>query len=740
MWLPGSLPGDLKSHEKKRLSDHLQNVAETAKHLAQAHGIDVDEKALEAIGWTHDLGKVHPKFQAYLDGAPQGINHSLPSSYFTLSMTKDILAAEAVRRHHSGLQDVNQVRNFWTSDRQDFQVINNEMKKLVPNWPMQFTQEGWYDFVDFLNLDWEVSAKDWLRLRALYSLFIAADRMDAVGVQKVAFSNLPEFHLPNFPKDGEMNIWRTKVRKMCLGNLPDKILPGVYTLTLPTGAGKTVTGLQIAKEMATRTGATSIIYALPFIAIVEQNAKVAREVFQAHVQEDHSGVGSADEESNELSQNPWGRMSSYFRYWTEPVVVTTLVAFWRALFEARANATMNFHRLSGAVVILDEPQSISPELWEGFGKTMAYLAEHWGTTFLLMTATQPLIGQGRELAQGIEPFPKSRHTYEFLDQKFELQQLPQVLREHLPFCEGSGMMVLNTKKSAYELWDLLQNPKKDGHLEGSVLFLSRSMAPIHRRRILTALKGLQRRGRKHYLVATQVVEAGVDLSFDWVYRDVGPLDSIIQAAGRCNRHFDHTKPPGSVLVAELVNTQGRAFHSFVYSQILTNGAKEVLSKYKAFTEQEVSVLIDEYYRVIMDGLRPKDCFELINNGEWGSIPPLIETKYYGEVQVFVELDQGLIQILKQLESTEWTFENQERIRQLWRRASQYMIEVPFKSLLKSREIAATISTTSAEPPVRAILNGEYWLISKDALGTIYHPLAGYIPPDLGEEDVGNVIF
>lgn len=733
-WSPGSLHGSLKSHDKKLLKDHLRNVSSIAEQLAAAHDTNIDKELLKYVGWTHDLGKVHPQFQAYLRGAREGVEHSRPSSYFTLSLTQDIMAAEAVRRHHGGLQDIEQVKDFWAGDQLSFDSVNRDMKVLMPDWPYLFSEGDWYDLVDYVNLDLDVDEDDWLQLRTLYSLFIAADRMDAIGVSQVDFRELPGFHLPSFASDTDMSKWRTSVREICLGNLPDCISPGIYTLTMPTGSGKTVTGLQIARQFAAKINATSIVYALPFIAIVEQNADIARKVFGENVQEDHSGVFSSGDEVSESTQDSWHRMSGVFRYWTEPVIVTTLAAFWSALFNPRANSAMNFHRMHRAVVVLDEPQSIRPELWSGFGKTMQFLAEQWGTVFLLMTATQPIIGQGKELAQNVQPFPVSRHTYQYVEERITVDDLPHLLEDRLPIHEGCGLIVLNTKKSAYEAWLKLQR-----RLYGPVLFLSRSMAPIHRRQTMECLKCMRKKGRRHHLVATQVVEAGVDLDFDWVYRDMGPLDSVIQVAGRCNRHFNSTDP-GRVLIAELVDSNDRPFHSFVYSKILTHCAREVLARHRAFSEHEVPAMVDTYYRHIIVGLRAEDCFQQICSGQWGSLPELIETKYSEEVPVFVELDPELIPLLDELEQTEWTFENQDRIRYLRRKAAQYMIEIPLKSLFKSMGAIGRIVTTSDHPPLRNVLSERCWLISRDAIGTLYDPLAGYIHPGLLDDDIANNMF
>lgn len=226
-----------------------------------------------------------------------------------------------------------------------------------------------------------------------------------------------------------------EIKEISLQKARDIDKPGVYTLTLPTGAGKTLTGLSIAYEWAKRFGTKSIVYGLPFISIVDQTASVAKEVFNAeNVQEDHSlAYGKEhDKETVDYSKEAmaWNKMSALFRYWREPVVLTTLVHLWDALFNPKANRTMNFHRLSNAIVILDEPQTISPRLWNGFGKVLSYLSQKWNTFFLLMTATQPHIASEQELAPLNTSFPFNRHKYEI------------VLEENKDDVKKSGLMNL----------------------------------------------------------------------------------------------------------------------------------------------------------------------------------------------------------------------------------------------------------------------------------------------------------
>lgn len=305
MWSPGSLDGELKSHPERLLKDHLNGTYRLMSDMAQYHGLksilpDID---IEIAGITHDLGKAHPLFQDYLNGRGDGIDHALPSAWFTLNLSKfhtdedsfsDIWLAEAVRRHHTYMVDGGEALDFWVQhNKQAFKEQKDAMKKLVPTWNIFLSEEQWEDYAEALMIKCKkiLNAQAWLFYRLLYSLLITADRMDAIGVRSLKMHPLPLFKEPDFSgrESSPLDVWRQRTREACIRSVDDIEHPGLYTLTLPTGAGKTITGLDIARRMAHKLGSKTIIYALPFISIVEQNSLVAKGLFgEEDVQEDHS--------------------------------------------------------------------------------------------------------------------------------------------------------------------------------------------------------------------------------------------------------------------------------------------------------------------------------------------------------------------------------------------------------------------------------------------------------------------
>ena len=728
----GFLPGEVESHPGKPLKTHLEGVAALAQAMACHYQLPLEPSLLQNMALAHDLAKAHPEFQSYLQGRGGGINHAEPSAWFTYLATGSLWAAEAVRRHHTQLHPTKEWEKEWLPGGSSREKTWGRLTAFLPSWPLSLTEEQWEEMEDFFyEVLPEVTLEDWLRLRLLYSVLVAADRLDALGVEKAELQPLPTFQPKIFTACGEVGLWRRTLRQQCLEAAEEVSQPGVYTLTLPTGAGKTLLGLEIASRWAQRWQSRGIIYALPFISIVEQNAGVAAEVFGDAVQEDHSLAYGEDVKEEE---DAWNRMTQLFRYWREPVVVTTMAQLWNALFHLRANKSINFHKLSQAVVILDEPQSIPPRFWKGFGEVLAQLSRHLGTTFILMTATQPRIAAERELAPAGLRSLFTRHRYCFMREKWEVEQMPERLAESGMLYGGSGLVVVNTKRAAIQVQRLLQEVLPDEE----VLLLSAWMTPWHRKQVLKKIKELEETGKRRYLVATQVVEAGVDLDFDWVFRDMAPLDSLVQVAGRCNRHLKRQEP-GRVVVAELT-CAGRSLASMVYDSLALGATKEVLPWDEELEEQGVAALVARYYALLEDKLKgasePLECY--LSEGNWDKVPGLIERPDWREADLIVEQTDEVRSILRRLEKTKWTLAERSEQKKMLQKLQQHRISIPEPSLALCRQVLMQVAVEGEEAPLAQVMKGHAWFLSKEgALAGIYDEELGFMPP---KEETGAVIF
>ena len=301
-----------------------------------------------------------------------------------------------------------------------------------------------------------------------------------------------------------------------------------------------------------------------------------------------------------------------------------------------------------------------------------------------MTATQPFfqnVSKNNELAPPNVTFPQNRHNYRILPDKYEINDLLNILFDNdIPF-EKSGAIVLNTKKTAIEAYNLLSSFVE----ADNIFFLSGWLTPKSKKRVLKELKQAEKNNELRYLVTTQVVEAGVDLDFNWVFRDFSPLDSLIQVAGRCNRHgLDNDS--GIVLIAELQSKNKRGYGSYVYNRTLLDSTHQILNKMfpeGTFSEQHIPELISEYYQEIILNRKvtPSLLLSLLKKGEWENLPPLFKEEHR-QVTLYVEEDEEFMPILNCLLENEWTLENRHEQKRLFNQLQQYAISVPHYILEK----------------------------------------------------------
>lgn len=800
--------GKVNSHIGKRLEEHLLRTFTLAQKMAAASDLSIGEKEKGAI-LLHDLAKAHPHFQNKLAGERQRFNHAAPSALAAFLATRSLLAAEAVRRHHTSLENLVDIKRYWGS--QKYKEVQKVLKKLpwwegaasicnalaleICSWMELLPDEEDWDDLLFNAVElYEPGGGggegknngssngkgelDWLNLRLLYSLMVTADRLEAMGGDiEYAPLSVDKKRIQEYVaslKSRKLSDWRESIRQEVVNKAAQIINgPGIYTLTLPTGAGKTITGLQVAAEAALRLQAKSIIYVLPFISLVEQNAGVASKLFPI-VREDHY-FSPINEETDDLlqengdeeadgAQKRLKRFLAFFRYWQEPMIVTTMAKLWNVLFSPRANEAMSFHRLSRAVILLDEPQSIPATYWSGVGQTLEMLSKQLGSVFILMTATQPEIAKGIELTSTSVSFPSIRHEFHWLNRRLSISEMAELLVEK-GFLEGSSLIVLNTRMAALRMY---QEMKKFG---AEPFFLSAWLTPQHRKRVLKRLKEKEARKEPRCLISTQVIEAGIDLDFAKVFRDLGPFDSIIQVAGRCNRHGGEER--GQVYIAELIDENGRSFASYVYDAVLLNQTRQVLKE--RFNEKECPALVGSYFKALQESVRTSELWDNIQEGRWGEYLDLYPEIRPDEVMLVVpgivdnqdeiesekhnginkegkadEKTKKLLEIICSAYAQEEIQKDQddedaeeikksaakdpfimvEQRRAAYREITRHAISVPKKYLDEwyQRE-GGMIFGGEEEAPLRELFP-HLWLLEKEGLGRIYTLETGFMPIEM----------
>lgn len=533
--------------ERHRLVDHLRGTAERAAAFAAPVSLDA---VAYRLGMWHDLGKFHPDWQRYLVESEvnpgrrgHGPDHKAAGTVVAARTLGPL--ALAVHGHHGGMTSPAQL-NAWLSDKSSDQRTHQalvlamealpELESLaaVPGLPKQFANPH----------DGELST------RVLYSCLVDADFLDTEshfdsGRTMARGGDVPlpdlwtrfeEYHrkVSATAPSTTVNAVRREVYESCVEAA--SIDPGVFRLRVPTGGGKTLSGMAFALRHALKHGMSRVIVAVPFISITEQTAQVYREIFDRPreppvVLEHHSGVRTADPEWDEYDRaTEWHRLAS--ENWDASIVVTTTVQLFESLFARTPSACRKVHRLTNAVVLLDEAQALPSRLLEPILDGLRFLAEHGRTSVVLSTATQPAFDAIPTFSRlpAVELVPEAQKHFALLSRveyRIEEQSTSWVDVASRVGNDHAGLVVVNTKRDALALLDALGDP--------DALHLSTLLCGAHRRNVLAEITTRLQNGAPCRVVATQVVEAGVDLDFPAVYRAMGPLDSIIQAAGRCNR-------------------------------------------------------------------------------------------------------------------------------------------------------------------------------------------------------------
>lgn len=576
------------------LREHLIGVAKLARKFAEAACPDNPQlaEAAYAAGLLHDLGKYRIEFQEYLQGLRSKgdpLTYHKQAGAAKAQEAKNPSIAFAIGGHHGGLPDKTEMQTavkgphgitvanaVWSKAENDCSVLQG---LIIP--PLSIRN----DPADYLRVD--------LLTRLLFSCLVDADWADT-GDHVRRVKQLPPEPKPpdldpdkhfqhvkkyiaeraNRPLEPEVKKARADVLAACLASA--EMLPGLFSLTVPTGGGKTLASLAFALKHAALHGLVRIIYVAPYMTILEQNADVIRAalgigshdpyVFEhyslAEPPDDSLPKKDREEDRQETSLSAAVRRAEN---WDAPFIITTNVQFFESLFSNKPGRCRKLHNIARSVIILDECQTLPPGLAAPTCGMLKQLTTDLGCTIVLCTATQPafdhesLKPDERLAAREIIPedlrqendqnlFAQLKRVTVHWPKQGEVLDWPQVAKRMRQ--AKSALCVVNTKKAAREVFKELKN--RDG---AGVFHLSTGMCPQHRREKLAAIKSLLAVGAPCYVVSTQLIEAGVDVDFPFLMREIAPFESVIQAAGRCNREGKILGTGGSVLVFRSIEGQ-----------------------------------------------------------------------------------------------------------------------------------------------------------------------------------------
>jgi CRISPR-associated helicase Cas3/CRISPR-associated endonuclease Cas3-HD len=553
-----------------RLADHLAGVSRMAKEFLQGWN-GAEEAAL--AGLLHDLGKYGDRFQARLRGLDQGLDHWSQGAWVALAEHGAIAAALAIQGHHVGLQranmdalrrmnpqSLNQNHPFGLAlSDSDYKRLKQRAKAegLLFQTPAQTTlahQNGMAQAVAAM-----------LDVRLLFSCLVDADFLDTEShFEGDAQGKRPR---PEGPKldastalaalDAHMAALRAATGAQVAVRQARETLwsavmraarwePGTFTLTAPTGSGKTLAMLKFALEHAKKHGLKRIVLAVPFLTVIEQTARIYRTVFKASqdnfVLEHHSlaGLGAEAEQRDAEGANERQRRL-LAENWDAPIVLTTNVQLLESLFSNRPSSCRKLHNLMDSVILFDEAQSLPQHLAVPTLAALSHLSAAYRSTVVFATATQPAFDtlneavkkhavQGWQPREAVPEHPEMFRKLKRVDVSWPKSGEKRgwtELADDLRYAE-QVLCVVNLKRHAVALMEALSDL-------GGVFHLSTNLCAEHRRAVMDRVRAQLAAGLPCRLVSTQCVEAGVDVDFPIVFRAMAPLESIAQAAGRCNR-------------------------------------------------------------------------------------------------------------------------------------------------------------------------------------------------------------
>ena len=647
--------------------EHLKGTASLCSAFAAA--FDAEAQG-QLAGMAHDIGKYSAAFQRRLHGGPK-VDHASAGAFECLK-AQQLAAAFAISGHHGGLPDGGSrgdaagTGTFWGR-------INRASQGRLEDY------HAWQSEFSLPHANTPSFAGTRLEgmffTRMLFSCLVDADYTDtgafmdnspylpaSSSSMEELWRRLETYVSGWFPPKGALNMQRCAILEQCM-SAGAQYGPGLFTLTVPTGGGKTVASLSFALAQAKARRMKRIVYVIPYTSIIEQTAQIFREILgDENVLEFHSGV-QFDQQEDDASSPETAPLTRSVETWDVPVIVTTAVQFFESLYACRPSKCRKLHNLAQSVLIFDEAQMLPlpylrPCVW-----AIAQLVRHYGASAVLCTATQPALDPIfqefapeipiREICPMAEAHWESFRrvsfqqagTLSWMDLAARLQQQEQVL------------CVVNTRRAAREVFH---------QLSGSGNFhLSTLMYPAHRKRILDEIRRRLRDGLPCRVVSTSLIEAGVDVDFPAVYRELSGLDSILQAAGRCNREGKRPPEDSIVTIFQGEDPPPRLFETSIGAgKIVLDHCQDVSSR----------AAIHTYFSTLLDlkGAEAQDAHHIL---------PLMESEFFPfrtvaerfhliespTTTVYLPLEEGagLVELLR----------SGQYSRTLYRRLGQYGVSV-----------------------------------------------------------------
>lgn len=692
----------------------------------------------------HDIGKSTDYFQKYLFAEEKSkkkfkampeTQHGLLSAVVAFYAAKtefveneDLQSEEKaflsfaafwiVRKHHGNLEDIINEAAISDSDRAVLEkqiesidearlsILNDKLqsaglkqsltKSIMLEWVSLIGDELKKLRRRFRKLEHEKSISPYLLINYIFSLLIDADKSEVVlhGVPKrnpliLKHTLVDEYKAKlDFEKSNLNNLREEAYGEVLSQDL--NLNERVYSINLPTGLGKTFTSFAFAlktrEEIRDKKGyAPRIIYSLPFLSIIEQNAKEIENILRAGgfkvstdllLKHHHLSEIYYKQEENEFEKD---EAKILIEGWNSEIIVTTFVQLFHTLLSNKNRSLRKFHRLSGSIIILDEVQSIPFKYWLVVKETLKQLMEELDSYVVFVTATEPLIFDRKEVVSLVQ-----REKYFSVLNRVIIKPQCQTALTIEEFAQNINfepdknyLFILNTINSAKALYEFLKTKIK----EKEMIFLSTHIVPKERLGRIELMKSKKVKAA----VTTQLVEAGVDIDFDVVYRDFAPLDSINQSAGRCNRN--DTKQ-GEVIVVRLKDDR-RQYSSYIYDNVLLDITGKILENNDCIKEMDFLNIVNSYYKTMQERMASDKSRDLLNAlykmkyDSCDGTPSVMDFRLieetYPKIDTFIEIDNDARQAWKEylkIKEIVNLFERRLEFNQIKADFYKYVISVP----------------------------------------------------------------
>lgn len=582
---------------KQPLLDHLNGTSKLCRENANEFWADI----AEFVGQIHDIGKYTSAFQKRINGAENiRVEHAIcgakevakapPKSYVPM-------IEYCVAGHHSGLPD-----GGTKVDGEEDSTLHGRMKRKTGDYSayenevkLEYPKDNLRELFDVSNQR-EIIERYSFFTRYLFSCLTDADFIDTErfvtpntdrgidGDFQKAYDRVCE-KLNSFKIETKLQESRSIIQEQVYKSVESNA--NVYTLNMPTGSGKTLCSIRAALKTAIENKKKRIIYVIPYVSIIEQTAKVFEDIFGdvLPVLQHHSNYDFDDDKNEDENEITSEKLKRSCENWDAKLIVTTNIQFFESLYHYKGRRLRKLHNLADSVIIFDEIHMLPIDYIQPCLRAIGYVTKYLNSTAILMSATMPNYDKFMERYMSgvkIENAVKDTSLFNVFDKcryeyigKCELASLAEKAQEY-----DNALIIVNKRKTARELYDICS---------GNKYHLSTYMTPLHRSEIIAKIKEDIKNGINTTVISTSLIEAGVDLDFKAVFREIAGIDNILQSGGRCNR--EGKMDMGDVFVFE---TDGGNYQTKKKSDIIIR-ANITRNLFEEFENISTDKCIKEYY-------------------------------------------------------------------------------------------------------------------------------------------------